>query len=92
MDRCPSLKITAILIALGMGMIHAHPVLAVSDEVIKQRIERDAAAAHRLSEAAVVVAVMQEFVVLRGKVNAYIQKCCSNRLPGKPWGVMAVEN
>ena len=92
MDQYPRLKFIVILIALGIGMIHAQPVLAISDEVIKQRIEREAAADYRLQETIVVVDVMQGFVILRGKVDAFIQKMLFERITWKTMGVMEVEN
>ena len=92
MDRYPSLKIIVILITLGMGMIHAHSVLAVSDEVIKQRIEHEVAADFRLRETMVSIDVLQGFVVLRGKVNVYIKKILYERIAWKTVGVIEVEN
>ncbi len=92
MDRYSSLKIIVIFIALGIGMIHAHPVLAVSDEVIRQNIEHEVAADFRLRGTMVAVDVLQGFVVLRGKVTVYIEKMRYEQIAWKTAGVIEVEN
>jgi osmotically-inducible protein OsmY len=92
MDRYSSLKIIVIFIALGIGMIHAHPVLAVSDEVIRQNIENEVAADFRLRGTMVAVDVLQGFVVLRGNVTVYLEKMRYARIAWTTVGVIEVEN
>ena len=92
MDRFYSAKIIIILIILGVGMIYAHPVLAVSDEIIKQSIEHEVEADFRLRGTMVTVDVLQGFVILRGKVNVYIKKMLYEQIAWTTVGVIEVEN
>jgi osmotically-inducible protein OsmY len=92
MDRFSNVKIIVILIILGIGMIHVHPVLAVGDDIIKQSIEHEVAADFRLRGTMVSVDVLQGFVVLRGKVNVFIKKMLYERIAWTTVGVTEVEN
>ncbi len=92
MDRFSNVKTIVFLITLGIGMIHVHPVLAVSDDVIKQSIEHKVAADFRLRGTMVAVDVLQGFVILRGKVNVYIKKMLYERIAWTTVGVTEVEN
>lgn len=92
MDRFIKMVFIMVVFAFGFAMSPVNPVMAMSDKVIKQRIENDAAADHRLRETMVAIDVMQGFVILRGKVNTYLQKMLLEQIAWKTMGVMEVEN
>ena len=85
-------KIGVEALATRALTLHIRSVGAMSDKVIKQRIEQDAADDSRLRKTMVDVDVMQGFVVLRGKVNTYIQKMLFEQIAWKTMGAMEVEN
>ena len=76
----------AILFALPPG------VLAMSDKIIKQRIEDEAADTFRLRGTKVDLAVEDGFVVLYGTVGLYIQKMLYEQIAWKTKGVAEVDN
>ena len=86
------LKITMVLIALVIGMAVTHTAYAMSDKVIKQRIENETEGTLRLRETRVVVDVMNGFVLLRGTVRLYIQKMLYEQIAWKTMGVVEVDN
>lgn len=92
MNRCQKRVFIIITCVFGFALAHVQPLMAMSDKVIKQKIELETEADHRLRETMVVVDVMQGFVVLRGKVNAYIQKMLFEQIAWKTMGVVEVEN
>ena len=76
----------AILFALAPG------VLAMSDKIIKQRIEDEATDNFRLRGTKVNLAVEDGFVVLYGTVGLYIQKMLYGQIAWKTKGVAEVDN
>ena len=92
MDRYRKRVFIIVIFVFGFALAHVQLVMAMSDKVIKQRIERDAADDSRLRKTMIDVDVMQGFVVLRGKVNTYIQKILFEQIAWKTMGVMEVEN
>ena len=92
MDRDRKRVLIIVIFVFGFALAHVQPVMAMSDKVIKQRIERDAADDSRLRKTMVDVDVMQGFVVLRGKVNTYIQKMLFEQIAWKTMGVVEVES
>ena len=92
MDQLLNVKTILILMTIGIEMIHAHPVLAVSDDIVKQSIEREVEADFRLRGTMVAFDVLQGFVILRGKVNLYIKKMLYERIAWTTVGVIEVEN
>ncbi len=73
-------------------MVPAPQALAVSDEIIKQRIEDEAGDTFRLKETKVEVAVEDGYIVLYGVVGLYIQKMLYEQIAWKTEGVVEVEN
>jgi hypothetical protein len=92
MDRLFNVKTIVILLTIGIGMIHVYPVLAVSDDIVKQSIDREVEADFRLRGTMVAVDVLRGFVILRGKVNVYIKKMLYEQIAWTTVGVTEVEN
>jgi len=66
--------------------------LAMSDKIIKQRIEGEAADTFRLRGTKVDLAVEDGYVVLYGTVGLYIQKMLYEQIAWKTKGVVEVDN
>jgi osmotically-inducible protein OsmY len=92
MDRFFKMVFIMVVFALGFALPPVKPAMAMSDKVIKQRIENEAAADHRLKESMVTIDVMRGFVILRGKVSVYIKKMLLEQIAWTTVGVIEVEN
>jgi osmotically-inducible protein OsmY len=80
------------LIIIVSGITHTHTVLAMSDNIIKQRIEDEAVGTLSLRETKVDLAVEDGYVVLYGTVDLYIQKMLYEQIAWKTEGVVEVDN
>ena len=87
-----NLKLLIVLIIIVFVMPHAPRALAISDELIKQRIEGKAADNFQLKITKVEVAVEDGYVVLHGTVGLYIQKMLYEQIAWKTIGVVEVDN
>jgi osmotically-inducible protein OsmY len=92
MKKNRNLMLLVVLIITVSGITHAHTALAMSDKIIKQRIEGEAADTFRLSETKVDLAVEDGYVVLYGTVGLYIQKMLYEQIAWKTKGVVEVDN
>jgi len=92
MKKNRSLMLIVALIIIVFGLAHAHPALAMSDKIIKQRIKDEAADTFRLRETKVDLAVEDGYVVLYGTVSLYIQKMLYEQIAWKTKGVFEVDN
>ena len=92
MKKNRNLMLLVVLIIIVSGITHAHAALAMSDKIIKQRIEDEAANTLSLREAKVDIAVEDEYVVLYGTVGLYIQKMLYEQIAWKTKGVVEVDN
>ncbi len=92
MKKKRNLMFLVILIIVVSGITHAHAALAMSDKIIKQRIEGEAADTFRLRETKVDLAVEDGYVVLYGTVGLYIQKMLYEQIAWKTQGVVEVDN
>jgi len=92
MKKNRNLMLIVALIIIVFGMAHAHPALAMSDKIIKQRIKDEAADTFRLRETKVDLAVEDGYVVLYGTVSLYIQKMLYEQIAWKTKGVFEVDN
>ena len=81
-----------VLIIIVSGMARAYPALAMSDKIIKQRIEDEAADTFHLRGTKVDLAVEDGYVVLYGTVGLYIQKILYEQIAWKTKGVVEVDN
>jgi len=92
MKKNRNLMLLVVLIIIVSGITHAHAALAMSDKIIKQRIEDDAADTLSLRETKVDLAVEDGYVVLYGTVGLYIQKMLYEQIAWKTEGVVEVDN
>lgn len=74
MKRNRKLELFLVVIMVAAGMLRIPQTLAMSNKIIKQRIESKAADTFRLRGTKVNVAVEDSYVVLYGTVGLYIQK------------------
>jgi mannose-6-phosphate isomerase-like protein (cupin superfamily) len=81
-----------MVLAILFGMLQVPHALAMSDDVIKQRIEAKAAETVRLNGTEVRVHVEKFFVVLSGTVRFYRQKMRFERIAWQTMGVAEVDN
>ena len=81
-----------VLIIIVSGITHGRAALAMSDKIIKQRIEDKAADTFRLRGTKVDLAVEDGYVVLYGTVGLYIQKMLYEQIAWKTKGVVEVDN
>jgi len=88
MKKNRNLMLLVVLIITVSGITHAHTALALSDKIIKQRIEGEAADTFRLRETKVDLAVEDGYVVLYGTVGLYIQKMLYEQIAWKTKGVL----
>ncbi len=91
MNRNHNRKLFIFALAALLGITHVQQVLALSDEIIKQRIEA-AANIPELKGTKVGVVVEDSYVVLYGKVRLYSQKMMYERIAWQTMGVVEVEN
>lgn len=84
------LLVVLIIIAFSMTPVLAAP--AVSDRIIKETIEGEAADTFRLRGTKVDLAVEDGYVVLYGTVGLYIQKMLYEQIAWKTKGVVEVDN
>lgn len=92
MTKNRNLMLLVVLIITVSGITHAHAALAMSDKIIKQRIEDQAADTFRLRGMKVELAVEDGYVVLYGTVGLYIQKMLYEQIAWKTKGVVEVDN
>jgi osmotically-inducible protein OsmY len=90
MKKNRKLMLIVALITIVFGMAQA--ALAMSDKIIKQRIEDQAADTFRLRGMKVELAVEDGYVVLYGTVGLYIQKMLYEQIAWKTKGVVEVDN
>ncbi len=81
-----------IVVVVAIMFAPASGALAISDEIIKQRIESEAADTFRLRGTKVNLAVEDGYVVLYGTVDLYIQKMLYEQIAWKTKGVVEVDN
>ncbi len=84
-----------LLVALIITLFLIAPVpqaSAISDKIIKQRIESEVSETFRLKGTKVEVAVEDGYVVLYGAVDLYIQKMLYGQIAWKTKGVFEVDN
>jgi len=92
MKKNRNLMLLVVLIIIVSGITHAHAALAMSDKIIKQRIENQVADTLSLRETKVDLAVEDGYVVLYGTVGLYIQKMLYEQIAWKAEGVVEVDN
>ena len=92
MKKNRNLMLLVVLIIIVSGITHTRAALAMSNKIIKQRIEGEAAGTFRLRETKVDLAVEDGYVVLYGTVGLYIQKMLYEQIAWKTKGVVEVEN
>jgi len=92
MEKNRNLMLLVVLIIIGSGITHARAALAMSDNVIKQRIQDQAADTLSLRKTKVDLAVEDGYVVLYGMVGLYIQKMLYEQIAWKTEGVVEVDN
>lgn len=92
MNRNHNRRLFILVLAVMLGIIHVQQVLALSDEIIKHRIEDAAANTPELRGTKIVIAVEDRYVVLYGEVRLYSQKMTYERIAWKTMGVLEVEN
>ena len=92
MKKNRNLMLLVVLTLIVSGITHAHVALAMSDKIIKQRIEDEAADTSRLRGTKVDLAVEDGYVVLYGTVGLYIQKMLYEQIAWKTKGVVEVDN
>ena len=92
MQRKHKLKLIVALITIFSAMVMAPQALAMSDKIIKQRIEDKANDTFRLRGTTVEVAVEDGYVVLYGTVDLYIKKMLYEQIAWKTKGVVEVDN
>jgi len=86
------LKLFLAVLMVASGMLQVQQTLAMSDKLIKQRIENKAADTFRLRGTEVNVAVEDSYVVLYGTVGLYIQKMLYEQIAWNTKGVVEVDN
>ena len=92
MKKNRNMMLLVVSIIIVSGITHAHAALAMSDKVIKQRIEDQAADTLSLKKTKVELAVEEGYVVLYGTVGLYIQKMLYKQIAWKTEGVVEVDN
>jgi len=92
MKKNRNLMLLVVLTIIVSGITHAQAALAMSDKIIKQRIEDEAADTSRLRGTKVDLAVEDGYVVLYGTVGLYIQKMLYEQIAWKTKGVVEVDN
>ena len=92
MKKNINLMLLVVLIIIVSGITHAQAALAMSDKIIKQRIEDEAADSLSLRGTKVDLAVEDGYVVLYGTVGLYIQKMLYEQIAWKTEGVIEVDN
>ncbi len=86
------LMLLIIVIMMAFGFLYVPRTSALSDELIKQNIENDAADTLRLRATKVDLVVEDGNVVLFGEVGLYIQKMLYEKIAWKNQGVIEVDN
>ena len=84
-----------VILLVAVGLMSAVPLLpahALSNDVLRQRIEAQARNDKRLEGTRVVVAVQDGGVVLSGSVWLYRQKMLYERIAWRTYGVVEVDN
>jgi osmotically-inducible protein OsmY len=81
-----------LVIIIAFGLLYVPRTLALSDDLIKQNIENDAADTPRLRGTRIDLAVKDGNVVLFGEVGLYIQKLLYEKIAWKNQGVIEVDN
>ena len=92
MKKNRNLMLLVVLIIIVSGIAHAQAALAMSNKIIKQRIEDEAADTLSLRETKVDLVVEDGYVVLYGTVGLYIQKMLYEKIAWKTKGVVEVDN
>ena len=92
MKTSNKLIILVLLIITVFGLLYVPRTLALSDKLIKQGIENEAADMLRLKGAKVDLVVEDGYVVLFGEVGLYIQKMLYEKIAWKNKGVIEVDN
>jgi osmotically-inducible protein OsmY len=92
MKKNCNLMLLVVLIIIVSGITQDRAALAMSDKIIKQRIEDEAADTLSLRETKVDLAVEDGYVVLYGTVGLYIQKMFYEQIAWKTKGVVEVDN
>ena len=92
MKKDRNLMLLVVLIIIVSGITPDRAALAMSDKIIKQRIEDEAADTFRLRGTKVDLAVEDGYVVLYGTVGLYIQKMLYEQIAWKTKGVVEVDN
>jgi osmotically-inducible protein OsmY len=92
MKKNRNLMLLVVLIIIVSGIAHAQAALAMSNKIIKQRIEDEAAETLSLRETKVGLVVEDGYVVLYGTVGLYIQKMLYEQIAWKTKGVVEVDN
>ena len=92
MKKNRNLMLLVVLIIIVSGIAHAQAALAMSNKIIKQRIEDEAADTLSLRETKVDLVVEDGYVVLYGTVGLYIQKMLYEQIAWKTKGVVEVDN
>jgi hypothetical protein len=93
MMRTNNKPILLVLVIINIfGLLFAPRTLALSDDLIKQEIENEAADTLHLRGTRVDPVVEDGYVVLFGEVGLYIQKMFYEKIAGKNKGVIEVEN
>lgn len=92
MNRNHNRKLFILALAVLLGIAHIPQAFALSDKIIKQRIEDTAVNTSELRGTKVDVAVEDGFVVLSGMVRLYSQKMMYDRIAWQTMGVSEVEN
>ncbi len=92
MKKNRNLMLLVVLLIIGSWITHAHAARAMSDKIIKQQIEGEAADTFRLRGTKVDLAVEDGYIVLYGTVGLYIQKMLYEQIAWKTKGVVEVDN
>ncbi len=79
-------------LVLTLCLFQASPVLARSDDVIREEIEAELAALETLQETQIKVHVEERLVILTGNVRFYEQKLISERVAWTTPGIYEVDN
>lgn len=80
------------VLLLILVLFQVDPVLARSDDLIKQEIEAKIAGSTMLRDARIEVHVEQRLVVLTGQVRLYEQRLISDRFAWTTLGIFEVDN
>ena len=92
MKKIRNLMLLVVLIIIVSGITYGQAALAMSDKIIKQRIEDETADTLSLRETKVDLAVEDGYVVLYGTVGLYSQKMLYELIAWKTEGVVEVDN